>query len=60
MQVRIICDNSKCAKDVDKFVLKWFQKTTNRDILEFKTGQPGVESLSEPLLRFDFLGIKSG
>lgn len=24
LQVRIYCDNSKCKKDVEKFVFKWF------------------------------------
>lgn len=28
--VRIVCDNSKCKKDVEKFVLRWYCMTTNR------------------------------
>ena len=35
MEVRIVCDNSKCKKDVEKFVIKWYRMTTNRAMFEY-------------------------
>jgi hypothetical protein len=30
VECRILCDNSKCKKDVEKFVFKWYCLTSNR------------------------------
>jgi len=60
VRIRIVCDNSKCKKDVDKFVFKWYCLTTNRDLLEARNNQPGITNKSKSISRFDFPGCRSG
>lgn len=35
IECRIVCDNTKCKKDVEKFVFKWYCLTTNRGMFEY-------------------------
>lgn len=61
IEVRIVCDNSKCKKNVEKFILKWYCLTTNRAMIsDGKFEETGTCDKSKNIGRFDFPGVRSG
>lgn len=61
LECRIVCDNTKCKKDVAMFVFKWYCLTTNRGMLEYGQFElNGHVQKSPKLLGIEFPGVQSG